>query len=106
MITMTRLACAALLLGVLCSPSIAQDKPPIDRGRDVYDKWCAPCHYRITQPSTLPERTDLTPERIVNAVRNGVFVMPRFRKTEISEADLRALSAYLTRNSAAERIRN
>jgi mono/diheme cytochrome c family protein len=30
-------------------------------------------------------------------VRHGVSVMPPFRKTEVSDADLAALSAYLTR---------
>jgi hypothetical protein len=31
-------------------------------------------------------------------VRHGVSVMPFLRKTEISDADLDALAAYLTRN--------
>ena len=30
-------------------------------------------------------------------VRNGAYVMPRFRKTEISDPELDALAAYLTR---------
>jgi hypothetical protein len=29
--------------------------------------------------------------------------MPQFRKTEISDADLEALAAYLTRNNAGAR---
>jgi mono/diheme cytochrome c family protein len=29
-------------------------------------------------------------------VRNGVYVMPFFRKTEISDAELEALAAYLS----------
>jgi mono/diheme cytochrome c family protein len=32
-------------------------------------------------------------------VRNGVSIMPFFRKTEISDADLDAIAAYLTRNN-------
>ncbi len=94
-----RFAGAALLLAAMSSTAAAQDKSQIDRGREVYQKWCAPCHYRIVQPATLPDRTDLTPPRIAEAVRNGAFVMPRFRKTEISNAELAALSAYLTRNA-------
>mgnify|MGYP001598655511 CR=1 FL=1 len=97
----TRFAGAALLLAAMSSTASAQDKSPIDRGREVYQKWCAPCHYRIVQPSTLPDRTDLTPQRIETAVRSGTFVMPRFRKTEVSNAELAALSAYLTRNAPA-----
>ena len=51
-----------------------------------------------TKPALLEERKDLTPQFIKIFVRNGVSVMPRFRKTELSEADLEALSAYLTRD--------
>jgi hypothetical protein len=32
---------------------------------------------------------------IETAVRNGVNFMPRFRKTEITDADLAAIVAYL-----------
>ena len=94
-----RLVCAALLLGAVSPPSTAQNGTPAERGLEVYKKWCAPCHYRIVQPSTLPERTDLTPAKIAETVRRGILVMPRFRKTEISDAELAWLSAYLTRNA-------
>ena len=43
--------------------------------------------------------TDLTPQLIKMYVRNGITVMPTFRKTEISDADLDAIAAYLTRNN-------
>jgi hypothetical protein len=33
-------------------------------------------------------------------VRNGVSIMPFFRKTEISDADLDAIGRYLTRRPA------
>jgi mono/diheme cytochrome c family protein len=78
----------------------------------VFAKWCAPCHsrgpgnpgtaalavlYKNSKPAALEDRTDLTPALIKQAVRHGVNVMPQFRKTEISDADLEALSAYLSR---------
>ena len=43
----------------------------------------------------LEERTDLVPEITRTFVRNGVSVMPFFRKTEITDAELAALAAYL-----------
>jgi hypothetical protein len=46
----------------------------------------------------LSDRQDLTPQSIRFFVRQGVSVMAPFRKTEISDPDLEALSAYLTRN--------
>lgn len=44
----------------------------------------------------LEDRTDLTAPVITYFVRNGVAWMPPFRRTEISDGELAALSAYLT----------
>ena len=88
----------------------AQDASVIARGQEVYEYWCAPCHapgprhpgtqalealYRGAKPAALEERTDLVPTLTETFVRNGVSVMPPFRKTEITDADLAALAAYL-----------
>ena len=48
-------------------------------------------------PALLDERTDLSPELIRTAVRHGMNVMPPLRKTEVSDANLDAIVAYLTR---------
>lgn len=53
--------------------------------------------YEGAIPAVLEQRTDLTAEAIAVFVRNGSNAMPAFRKTEISDTDLAALSAYLTR---------
>jgi (+)-pinoresinol hydroxylase len=95
--------------GTPAAPSTAM----LERGNEVYTYWCATCHsagrgmpgtaalqikYRGTStPAVLEERTDLTPQSVAFYVRNGVASMPFFRKTEISDADLAALAAYLTR---------
>jgi mono/diheme cytochrome c family protein len=88
----------------------AQAQEPPARGRAVFENWCAPCHspgarhpgtqalealYKGAKPAALEQRTDLTPELTRAFVRTGVSVMPPFRKTEISDADLEALAAYL-----------
>lgn len=44
------------------------------------------------KPAVLAERTDLTAAGVKGAVRNGMFVMPRFRKTEVSDAALEAVN--------------
>ncbi len=90
----------------------APDDSQIERGHKVYDKWCFPCHgtgvgkpgtdslrQRGQNPAVLEERTDLTAPTIKTFVRHGVLFMPTFRKTEISDADLDAIAAYLTRNN-------
>ena len=87
----------------------AQD-PLVARGSEVFQNWCSPCHapgprhpgtqaleslYKGAKPAALEQRTDLVPELTRTFVRTGVSVMPPFRKTEISDADLAALAAYL-----------
>jgi mono/diheme cytochrome c family protein len=94
------------------SPGASPDQDQIDRGHKVYDKWCFPCHgtgvgkpgtdslaARGQKPAVLEERTDLTAPMIKQFVRHGVLFMPMFRKTEISDAELDAICAYLTRNN-------
>lgn len=103
----------ALLLG-LCAAhgALADDAAQVERGHEVFQKWCAPCHgpgpgkpgtialaalYKGTKPAPLEERTDLSADFIKLYVRHGVSIMAPFRKTEVSDGDLAALSAYLTR---------
>lgn len=110
---MTRLL-PLTVLGVLAvaAPALAADKDMIAHGHAVFDKWCAPCHapgprhpgtqalaalYKGAKPDALENRTDLTPEIVSTFVRTGVSVMPFFRKTEVSDDDLAALGAYLSR---------
>lgn len=100
---------------VLCAmPAWAQepgsDEADNARGREVYEQWCVSCHgtghgksgtialqakYQGSIPALLVNRTDLAPELTRSFVRSGIFAMPFFRKTEISDNDLEALAAYL-----------
>lgn len=124
---MCRLCVSGIVIVVLCLLAAAQAQETedptaqLERGKQVYDKWCAPCHgpglglpgfgglpgtqqlgikYRGTDvPAVLDQRSDLVPEFIEIMVRQGVSFMPQFRKTEVSDSDLEALSAYLTRNN-------
>lgn len=92
----------------------------------VFQKWCAGCHapayrpddqslpptsrlplgtnllaqrYKGALPAALEERTDLTADAIRYFVRNGINAMPAMRKTEITDRELDALAAYLSRNA-------
>jgi mono/diheme cytochrome c family protein len=82
------------------------------RGYLEFQNTCSVCHgamperpgtralaakYKGSEPALLEERTDLSPEFIRLIVRRGITVMPPFRKTEVSDADLDAIIAYLTR---------
>jgi (+)-pinoresinol hydroxylase len=103
-----------LLIGVLLLAGSAVQAQDRQHGEAVYELWCAPCHavdprkhpgtaalqllYKGEKPAVLTERTDLTPEIVRFYVRNGVSIMPFFRKTEISDQDLDDLGAYLSRD--------
>jgi mono/diheme cytochrome c family protein len=95
--------------GLLATFASAQDAAR--NGEAVYNHWCAPCHaagpghpgtqglqikYRDTNTNpVLVDRTDLTPEVVKTFVRQGVLSMAPFRKTEITDAELDALAAFL-----------
>jgi mono/diheme cytochrome c family protein len=53
------------------------------------------------RPGSLELRTDLTPDILAFFVRNGSGPMPGFRKTEVSDADVAAIAAYLKSSAAA-----
>ena len=53
--------------------------------------------YQGKLPALLEERTDLKPELVRYYVRNGFAMMPRFRKTELDDAQVEAIARYLTR---------
>lgn len=98
----------------------------IARGDKIFQTNCAACHghgsggddyltgehwkylpgtlaiyvkYQNAVPPALEDRTDLTHEVIEYYVRNGISIMPQFRKTVVSDQDLKDLSAYLMRNN-------
>jgi len=102
-------------LGVLSMNAAAADAGQIEAGKQVYQYWCWNCHgegvgkpgtqalaakYKGSKPAILDQRTDLTPNLTKIFVRKGVSIMPFFRKTEISDAQLDALAAYLAREHA------
>ena len=89
------------------------------RGYVEYEKYCSSCHaagpedrpgatalrakYNGQLPALLSERTDLVADYVKYVVRNGISIMPRARKTEISNEELDAITAYLTRNNPTNR---
>jgi mono/diheme cytochrome c family protein len=110
----------ALLSCLLVFASAARAQTPNDaqlkKGQEVYQYWCWNCHgsgagkpgtealrakYKDARPADLEQRADLTPVVIKTFVRRGVSIMPIFRKTEISDAELDALATYLARTTKA-----
>ncbi len=101
-----------LLAGLSMSAGILAQMPDPVHGKEVYQHWCSPCHspgarkhpgtaaleflYKGEKPAILEQRLDLTPELVAAFVRNGVKIMPPFRKTEISDKELADIGAYLS----------
>ena len=112
----------ALLLFAALGGSLLAQTPSEKNGKAVFDKWCAPCHgaiapqrtmfggsalpgtaalalkYQGKVPAVLEQRTDLKPAYIKTVVRQGLYGMPITRKTEVSDAELDDVVAYLTTN--------
>jgi len=105
-------AFALLALTSLAQAAEPAAKAAAPSGQAVYEHWCAPCHapgpghpgtqslqlkYGGKTPAVLLERTDLTPQAVSAFVRQGILLMAPFRKTEITDAELAALSAFVTK---------
>jgi (+)-pinoresinol hydroxylase len=101
------IACSIYL--VACG---AQAAAPSKSGQQLYQYWCATCHgrganmpgtaalaakYDGTVPAALEDRTNLNRGIVRYFARNGISVMPFFRKTEISDAELTRIADYLAR---------
>ena len=100
-------------VGVGVTVSLAAEAGPISaqeqQGKQLYDRTCSYCHgpglwatnriaKRLDKDHALLEnRTDLSAEGIRAIVRSGVGSMPPLRKTELSDAEVDAIAAYLTR---------
>lgn len=110
----TLVSIALVVLGAASGAASAQEPQQALKasGKQVFDQWCAACHaaaprmpgtaslaakYGDSRPAALEQRTDLNPALVRYFVRNGILVMPPFRKTEITDAQLEALGAYLSK---------
>jgi len=95
---------------VLCGPVVTALAAEPELGERVYQRWCVHCHsagrgnpgtqslqvkYGNKEPAVLLERTDLTPEFVALSLRQGVMSMPPFRKTEITDEELAAVSKWV-----------
>ena len=105
---MSRLAGSLLLVAASLIATSAQAADPAN-GRKVFERRCAECHAagvghpgaqmlgwtRGEDKALLENRKDLAPEYITHVVRHGLAAMPPLRPTEIDDAALADLVAYL-----------
>ena len=111
--------------GAMAAPKAKAPPAPapalVERGKLVFTRNCAPCHgrgpgddgspnlpgtarlearYKGATPGALELRSDLNGDALLLFVRNGIGPMPMFRKTEVSDADVDAIAAYLKSSAA------
>jgi mono/diheme cytochrome c family protein len=89
-------------------PSWAQSQPiATSSGGDAklatgpegtYSRTCGYCHGANVGPVILG--LNIPPEAIQTVVRSGMGAMPAFRPTEISDADLKRLSEWISHSPA------
>lgn len=107
------------LWALLCLSGSAWAAGPLTpiqaKGKQAYDHICIYCHSpgvwgtnRLArrmdkEHAVLENRTDLTAAGIRAVVRMGIGSMPPLRRTELSDADVDAIAAYLTRARSVQR---
>lgn len=113
---------ATWLFVALCIAVSASAAEPVSltaeqqQGKLLFEATCLYCHNprgwaterlktRLSEDrAVLAERTDLDPAYIRAVVRNGLISMPAYTPTDLSEAQIKAIAAYLTRKR--KRIEN
>jgi mono/diheme cytochrome c family protein len=117
-----------MLSGVLVAqfvlvPAVSAQDSAVARGKDAFNLTCAPCHgagpadrgrrllpgtdalrikYQGRVPAALEQRSDLPAPVLKGFVRNGTWSMPPFRKSELADADIENIAAYLA--DSAKRV--
>ena len=111
-------ASVGLALAILfSSAAIAADAPLTAQqaqGQKLYRNTCFYCHSekvwgtlalerrRGASDALLEKRTDLVPAFVKSVVRGGLGSMPAYRRTELTDPDVDAIVAYLTRANSAK----
>jgi cytochrome c5 len=110
---------ATVSLGILtlslAAGVVSADEPSLtpqqQQGKRLYNHICVYCHSagvwgtnRLSkrvdkEHAVLENRIDLSAGTIQTIVRTGIGSMPPLRKTELSDADVSAIAAYLTRQN-------
>ena len=94
-------------LAALALPAAGADMT----GKEVFEHYCAACHGSAEGPGTmqlartrgkeqalLAERQSLTAEYVAFVVRHGLRSMPPFVPSDLTDARLQALAAFLAKS--------
>jgi ubiquinol-cytochrome c reductase cytochrome c subunit len=81
-------------------PTPHPERGNVSAGMTLFRQHCAGCHQIMAEGGYVtnavpPALGDATPVQIAEAVRIGPYVMPKFSKKDISDAQLNAIIAYV-----------
>jgi ubiquinol-cytochrome c reductase cytochrome c subunit len=81
-------------------PSPHAERGSISRGLSLFTEHCAGCHQVVAEGgyvtnAVAPPLHQATPVQIAEAVRVGPYLMPRFPTSQISDAQLDSIIAYV-----------
>jgi ubiquinol-cytochrome c reductase cytochrome c subunit len=84
-------------------PAVPTPRPQegsLAEGRELFTEHCAGCHQAMAQGgfvpgARVPPLEDAGSRQIAEAVRIGPYLMPRFSKRQISDAQLDSIIAYV-----------
>lgn len=100
------LACSAV---GAAATSAQSPTPSVQEGQSLFHARCGMCHLpggtgtfmlgrRLGQVNALlAERTNLDAAYVKQVVRTGIVSMPRITRAEVTDAELQAITDYLTR---------
>lgn len=101
-------ALLAAALPLLAAAAAAQQPPAAD-GKTLFNQKCAMCHNAVgmgtgllarrVDPAVaeLEKRNDLTAGYVVRAARVGILNMMPITRADVSDAQLAAIAAYLSK---------
>lgn len=104
------LGCA--LAGMAAAAAAQAGSGAAPDGKALFHNRCAMCHdahgmgtgllARRMDPKVaeLEKRTDLTPDYVIQAARTGIGNMPPISRGEVSDAEMGAIAAYLSKQKA------
>jgi cytochrome c5 len=112
---MTSLAFTSLVMSAFIGVTMPAAGAELS-GKEVFDHYCTFCHGSGNGPGTLQlsrtrgpdkrlliQRTDLAPDYIEYIVRHGLRSMPAFVPSDLTDARLKALIAFLTKQQGVRK---
>lgn len=108
---------ATIFIGILLLYALgaSADEGQRHDGKALYLKECGICHLagemgthilsrRLGKTrGVLAERSDLSPGFVMDVVRKGQLMMPRFSRVEVSDVELQAIADYLAHHDRGGR---